>query len=99
MAFLLLLLAAAQVEQTEIVAPQGWSVRETGIPWLEHLTGASLRVIRFSQPVTLATHARDAAERAMRPLGFAKLGAPTYFRNSDQEWICLLYTSPSPRDS
>jgi hypothetical protein len=87
MALLLVLLATLQVAQPDIVAPQGWSVRDSAIPWLEHATGASVRVMRFSQRGTLETYARDAAERVMRPLGFGKLSAPTYFRNSEQEWI------------
>src|SRR4051812_23968848 len=88
MAFVFFLLAAFQVAQPAIIAPQGWSIRDTGIPRLEHLTGASLLVIPGSRSVTLTGgYARDGAERIMKPLGFARLSEPTHFQNAEQEWI------------
>ena len=97
MPFLLLVFIAIQAAQPPgqlrgrsflIMAPHGWAVHEAGADAIfEHATGASLRVVRLRLLQKIDSFARDAAERVMRPLGFAKLGEPLRFQDSDQEWV------------
>ena len=97
MPFLFLVFLAIQAGQPpeflrgrtlQIMAPHGWTVRERDVDAvLDHSTGASLRVVRFRQQEKIETFAREAVERVMRPLGFAKLGEARHFQDSDQEWV------------
>jgi hypothetical protein len=54
---------------------------------LRHSTGASLLVRRIAPVKDLAAYASQEAERVMNPLGFAKLGRPKYFTDSNAEWV------------
>ena len=71
----------------QIVAPQGWKVRDSASDiWLEHSTGASLRIIRSSRPTqNFDSYARLGVDRIMAPLGFAKFEEPRRFKDSDEE--------------
>jgi hypothetical protein len=71
----------------QIVAPQGWKVLESGFDiWLEHSTGASLRIVRSARPAQgFDSYARLGVDRIMAPLGFAKFEEPRRFKNADEE--------------
>jgi hypothetical protein len=82
--------APAQVrgDRFQIIVPQGWkTLIGGGDVVLEHTTGASLLVRRISAAKSLATYARQQAERVMAPLGFAKLGESRDFRDTRDEWV------------
>jgi hypothetical protein len=76
-------------DRLEIIVPQGWQTTESGggLISLRHSTGASLLVRRIASVKDLATYASQEAERVMNPLGFAKLGPPKHFTDSNAEWV------------
>jgi hypothetical protein len=68
----------------QVMAPHGWEVREASSDiWLQHASGASLRVIRSRQGRNLERFAYEGVERIMRPLGFAKFEGPRSFKDSE----------------
>src|SRR5262245_16555684 len=75
-------------DRFQIIVPQGWrslSVGEDVV--LEHSTGASILVRRIAATKNLEKYAQQQAERIMMPLGFAKLGEPTNFKDVHDEWV------------
>jgi hypothetical protein len=81
----------ARGDRFQILVPQGWKVtRAAADVAIEHSTGASLLVRRpaqFRSEGNLDTFAKDAVERIMAPLGFAKSDVPRRFRKGDEESV------------
>ncbi len=78
----------ARGDRFQVAVPQGWKVtRAAADVSLEHSSGASLAVRRARQAGDIDTFARTGAERVMAPLGFAKLGAPRKFQDSNAESV------------
>jgi len=73
----------------EMSVPQGWTVDLSGIDFLmvKHSSGASLRVGRNRIAEDLQSFAQRAAERLANPLGFAQIGRPLHFSDTEEEWF------------
>ena len=82
-------LAVVRGGSFEVTVPQGWSASTvTGtLVRLDHLTGASLLIIRTRSTENLDSFAHRGAERIMAPLGFAKFEDPRHFSDSDRELV------------
>jgi hypothetical protein len=75
-------------DRFQIIVPQGWRSLSAGEDVvLEHSTGASILVRRIAATKNLEMYAQQQAERVMTPLGFAKLGEPTNFKDVHDEWV------------
>lgn len=73
----------------EITVPHGWVAKEAGVSvsWLEHSSGASLFVNKPRPTEEFDSYTRRAVERLANPLGFARIGEPRNFRDSNQQWV------------
>ncbi len=79
---------AVRGDRFQIAVPQGWKTLSAGGDVaLEHSTGASLLIRRVTATRNLEDFAHQQAERVMTPLGFAKLGEPKHFKDSNGEWV------------
>ena len=86
-ALLSFLLVFAQRSEPPIL-PQGWTtpfIRDDSR--VEHISGASLTIMRRRSPDPFDTFTRRAVEGIARPLGFARIGEPRHFRDSNQRWV------------
>jgi hypothetical protein len=54
---------------------------------IKHATGASLLVLNSRSTNDFGGFTEHAAERFANPLGFATIGKPRHFSNSNQEWF------------
>lgn len=54
---------------------------------LEHSSGASLLVTKSRPAGEFDSDTRRVAERLANPLGFAQIGEPRHFSDSNQEWV------------
>jgi hypothetical protein len=72
----------------EITVPHGWTAVEVGsLAMLKHATGASLLVVNSRTTNDFSGFTEHAAERVANPLGFATIGKPRHFSDSNQEWF------------
>jgi hypothetical protein len=78
-----------QSYDSEITVPHGWTMRvlNQGFAWLDHASGATLRVTRSFRARRFETLPQQTAERLANPLGFATIGEPRHFSDSNQEWF------------
>jgi hypothetical protein len=73
----------------EITVPHGWKALEANanVSRLEHSSGATLLVTKSRPTEEFDRYTRRAVERLANPLGFARIGEPRRFRDSNQEWV------------
>jgi hypothetical protein len=73
----------------EVTVPNGWTAVEVGggVTMLKHATGASLLVLNSRLTNDFNDFTEHAAERVANPLGFARIGKPRHFSDSNQEWF------------
>jgi hypothetical protein len=72
-----------------VTVPNGWIEEYTTTTniLLTHSTGASLQITKITTNQQLDQYAHDTADRIANPLGFATIGDPRHFSNSDLELI------------
>jgi len=72
----------------EITVPYGWTAEMVSRDAkLKHATGASLLVVNSRSTNDFRGFTEHAAEGFANPLGFATIGKPRHFSDSNQEWV------------